>query len=51
MLAPQLGPDLGVIDAYQGMEGNGPTSGTAVNQQAAIAGLDWLAARTASRSR
>jgi len=43
MLAPQLGPDLAVIDAYQGMEGNGPVSGTAVNQQAAIAGLDWLA--------
>ena len=33
MLAPQLGPDLAVVDAYQGMEGNGPISGTAVNQQ------------------
>jgi hypothetical protein len=43
MLAPLLGPDMSVIDAYQGMEGNGPGSGTAVNQQAAMAGLDWLA--------
>ena len=43
MLAPLLGPDMSVIDAYQGMEGSGPTGGTAVNQQAAIAGLDWLA--------
>ena len=43
MLAPLLGPDMAVIDAYQGMQGNGPTGGTAVNQHAAIAGLDWLA--------
>jgi len=43
MLAPLLGPDMAVIDAYQGMEGSGPESGTAVNQQAVIAGLDWLA--------
>jgi hypothetical protein len=35
---------MSVIDAYQGMEGQGPGSGTAVNQHAAIAGLDWLAA-------
>jgi len=43
MLAQVLAPDMSVIDAYQGMEGQGPGSGTAVNQQAAIAGLDWLA--------
>jgi uncharacterized protein (DUF362 family) len=43
LLAPLLGPDMAVIDAYQGMEGSGPTGGTAVNQQAVIAGLDWLA--------
>jgi uncharacterized protein (DUF362 family) len=43
MLAKWLAPDMSVIDAYQGMEGSGPTGGTAVNQQLAIAGLDWLA--------
>jgi len=43
MLAKWLAPDMEVIDAYQGMEGSGPTGGTAVNQQLAIAGLDWLA--------
>ena len=43
MLAPLLGPDMAVIDAYQGMQGNGPTGGTAVTQHAVMAGLDWLA--------
>jgi uncharacterized protein (DUF362 family) len=37
-------PDLSVIDGYQGMQGNGPLSGTAVNLGCAIASLDWLAA-------
>ena len=39
-------PHLAVIDGYQGMEHNGPVSGTAVatGQQLAVASLDWLAA-------
>jgi uncharacterized protein (DUF362 family) len=39
-------PDLSVIDGYQGMQGDGPVSGTAVDppQQIALASLDWLAA-------
>jgi uncharacterized protein (DUF362 family) len=39
-------PNLAVIDGYQGMEHNGPVSGTAIAtpQQLAVASLDWLAA-------
>ena len=37
-------PDMSVIDGYQGMQGNGPLSGTAVNLGCAAASLDWLAA-------
>jgi uncharacterized protein (DUF362 family) len=38
-------PHLSVIDGYQGMEGNGPSSGTAVaSQKLGIASLDWVAA-------
>ena len=39
-------PHLAVIDGYQGMEHNGPVSGTAITtpQQLAVASLDWLAA-------
>ncbi len=38
-------PDLAVLDGYQGMQGDGPVSGTAVpGQKVAIASLDWLAA-------
>jgi uncharacterized protein (DUF362 family) len=39
-------PHLAVIDGYQGMEHNGPVSGTAIAtpQQLAVASLDWLAA-------
>ena len=39
-------PNLAVIDAYQGMEGNGPVSGTSIAtpQQLALASLDHLAA-------
>jgi uncharacterized protein (DUF362 family) len=39
-------PHLAVIDGYQGMEHNGPVSGTAIatGQQLAVASLDWLAA-------
>jgi uncharacterized protein (DUF362 family) len=39
-------PHLSVIDGYQGMQGDGPVSGYAVNppQKLAVASLDWLAA-------
>jgi hypothetical protein len=39
-------PHLAVIDGYQGMQGDGPVSGNAVNppQKLGIASLDWLAA-------
>ena len=38
-------PHLSVLDGYQGMQGDGPVSGTAVPaQKVALASLDWLAA-------
>jgi uncharacterized protein (DUF362 family) len=39
-------PHLAVLDGYQGMQGDGPVSGYAVNppQKIAVASLDWLAA-------
>jgi uncharacterized protein (DUF362 family) len=39
-------PHLAVTDGYQGMEHNGPVSGTAIAapQHLAVASLDWLAA-------
>ena len=42
--APRLHPHLSVIDGYEGMEGNGPTDGSAVPHRVAVSGLDWLAA-------
>ena len=45
MLSSLLAPDMSVIDVYQGMQHNGPLSGTPVDpQQAAIASLDFLSA-------
>lgn len=44
MLAQHLHPDLSVIDGYEGMEGNGPTLGTAIDHKICVAGMDWLAA-------
>jgi uncharacterized protein (DUF362 family) len=44
MLAQRLHPDLAVIDGYEGMEGNGPTLGTAIDHRICVAGQDWLAA-------
>ncbi len=44
LLAPYVAPELAVIDGFEGMEGDGPTGGTAVSHQVAIASLDWLAA-------
>jgi len=44
ILAQKLHPDLSVIDGYEGMEGNGPTLGTAVEHRVCVASQDWLAA-------
>lgn len=47
-LAPRLHPHLSVIDGYEGMEGEGPVSGTAVDHKVCVVSTDWLAAdRTA----
>jgi uncharacterized protein (DUF362 family) len=38
-------PHLSVLDGYQGMQGNGPTSGYAApDQKMGVASLDWVAA-------
>jgi uncharacterized protein (DUF362 family) len=42
-LSRQLHPDLAIIDGFEGMEGNGPNSGTPVDHRICVAGLDWLA--------
>jgi len=45
LMSRLLAPDMSVIDAYQGMQHNGPISGQPVDpQQAAIASLDFLSA-------
>jgi len=44
MLAQKVHPDLAVIDGYEGMEGNGPTLGTAIDHRVCVASPDWLAA-------
>jgi len=41
-MAYYIRPDLGFVDGYEGMEGNGPTQGTPVDHKVCIAGLDWL---------
>jgi uncharacterized protein (DUF362 family) len=43
-LADKLHPDLSVIDGFEGMEGNGPNSGTPVDHRVCVASPDWLAA-------
>ena len=43
-LASRLHPHLAVIDGYEGMEGQGPASGTPVAHKVCVASLDWLAA-------
>lgn len=43
-LAQRLHPHLAVIDGFQGMEGNGPNSGTPVDHRVCVASTDWLAA-------
>lgn len=44
LLAPCVVPHLAVIDAFEAMEGNGPTEGTAVPLHLALASTDALAA-------
>ncbi len=45
-LAREIYPDLGVIDAFESMEGNGPVRGTPVDTRLALASLDPLALDT-----
>ncbi|MFQ6034596.1 MAG: DUF362 domain-containing protein [Sedimentisphaerales bacterium] len=42
-LAQEIYPDLGVIDGFVAMEGNGPVGGTAVDARVALASTDPLA--------
>ncbi len=42
-LAQDIYPDLGVIDGFDAMEGNGPVGGTPVDTRVALAGMDPLA--------
>lgn len=42
-LAQEIYPDLGVIDGFEAMEGDGPTGGTPVDARLALASLDPLA--------
>jgi uncharacterized protein (DUF362 family) len=46
MTAQRLAPNWGatVVDGYEGMEGNGPASGTPVASRVAIASRDYIAA-------
>jgi uncharacterized protein (DUF362 family) len=46
MLAPMLHPSLAVIDGFEGMEGNGPISGTRVDHRVCVVSTDYLAADT-----
>ncbi len=43
-LASRLHPHLAVIDGFEGMEGEGPASGTPVNSRVCVVSSDWLAA-------
>ncbi len=46
LVAQQVMPSLSVIDGLVGMEGNGPTKGTAVEHGIALAGTDAVAVDT-----
>ncbi len=46
MLSQIVYPDLGVIDAFTSMQGNGPIDGTPINTRLALAGVDPLALDT-----
>lgn len=41
-LASTIHPHLSVIDGFQGMEGNGPMSGTAVDHRVCVASTNWF---------
>jgi uncharacterized protein (DUF362 family) len=43
-LAQRLHVDLAVIDGHDGMEGNGPTRGSAVDHRVCVVSPEWLAA-------
>lgn len=43
LLAKRLKPDLAVIDGQEGMQGDGPVSGEAINVGVALASLDSIA--------
>ena len=43
LIAPQILPDFAIIDGVEGMEGNGPISGTPVDHKIAMAGFDPVA--------
>lgn len=43
LLAREIQPQLAVLDGLEGMEGNGPTQGTAVDHGVALAGTDFIA--------
>jgi len=45
-LAQEIWPDLGIIDGFEAMEGNGPVGGTPVDAKVALASLDPLALDT-----
>jgi uncharacterized protein (DUF362 family) len=45
-LAQEIWPDLGIIDGFEAMEGNGPVGGTPVDARIALASLDPLALDT-----
>jgi len=45
-MAQEIWPDLGVIDGFVAMEGNGPVGGTPVDARIALASLDPLAMDT-----
>lgn len=42
-LAQRLRPHFALIEGHDGMEGNGPMGGTAVDHKVCVAGMDWLA--------
>ncbi len=44
MLAQRIPPALTVVDGLEGMEGNGPTTGTPVDHKVALASTDFIAA-------
>jgi uncharacterized protein (DUF362 family) len=49
-LAQEIYPDLGVIDGFVAMEGNGPVGGTPVDARIALASMDPLAMDTLATS-